>query len=155
MGINYYKKLLPTEEVINELHRAVDMLDFEEIDKIKKGLTDGIHICKMSAGWKVVFDANEEKYYEPTRKDLELWLNDKNGSIIGEYGTALTPAEFWKEVDDWNSNTRNYRTSSTERDMYTMRNGPEERFWIDKGYDVQYSEFYSDGLRFATYTDFC
>ena len=148
MGTNYYIKKYMTPEQKKEVIDAINNDQYDEARDIMNEVKD-IHIGKRSAGWKFLWDANEFKYFEPTKESLIEWL--KSGQIIDEYDQEFTFDEFWnKELDGfWDG----YDAITYEKDY------PERIYWRKNisqfyGIPVTKDEFYIDNLRFSVSTDF-
>ena len=146
-------------------------------------LTGGnIHLGKASVGWKFLWNPNIYKlsnghleegnvwviddptilqFYELNKKSITDFVNQDNVLIYDEYGEQQDKKEFLEYAfnkDGWDSESY-YKW---EREQYPER----KNFWnyktnyveflISLGYKMNegYSDFYSDGLRFATYTEF-
>ena len=89
--------------------------------------------------------------------------------ITDEYGETFSAEDFlemafsWGELDGYTgktyeeshkeeSNYKNYYWSKKhQRSMHSER----DEMWFDLGYIVEYYDFESDGLRFATSINFC
>lgn len=165
MGTNFYRKRIITEEEKQILHQLLDNNDYSELQRQLCELSEEVHICKRSCGWKVGFDHNWGKYYQPNRKSLEEFLNEPNTVIVDEYGTKYTPEEFWDEVEQHNSNPRNTWTAKSYKEWEAKEypnHGYNPSFSEEKnkckmffGIVTEDSDFTVDGLRFAVYTDFC
>lgn len=174
MGTNYYrvKKISShTRDLLQDkLSESISdsLINVDEYIELLKDVqsTHYVHICKSSAGWQICFDHNWGRFYQPNRKSLEDFLTEKYTYIVDEYGTKITPDEFWKIVDNHNKNVNNNWTNKTYRE-YEMNNGLyipaynsfhdkiaqcEEKFKVDCHGE---SDFTVDGLRFAVYSDFC
>lgn len=148
MGTNFYIKKYMTPEQKKEVIDAINNDQYDEARDIMNEVKD-IHIGKRSGGWKFLWDANEFKYFEPTKESLIEWL--KSGQIIDEYDQEFTFDEFWnKELDGfWDG----YDAITYEKDY------PERIYWRKNisqfhGIPVTKDEFYIDNLRFSVSTDF-
>jgi len=145
-------------------------------------LGGNIHLGKASCGWKFLWNPNIYKlanghleegnvwvvddptilqFYELNKKSITDFVNQDNVLIYDEYGELQDKKEFLEYAfnkDGWDSETY-YKW---EREQYPER----KNFWnyktnyveflISLGYKMNegYNDFYSDGLRFATYTEF-
>lgn len=74
MGTNYYVKL----DVCKSCGRPIDT----------------IHLGKSSAGWKFMFQCNNNFYKDI--KSLKEWLKSK--VIENEYGEKISKKDFWNMV---------------------------------------------------------
>ena len=148
MGTNYYIKKYMTPEQKKEVIDAINNDQYDEARDIMNEVKD-IHIGKRSAGWKFLWDANEFKYFEPTKESLIEWL--KSGQIIDEYDQEFTFDEFWN--DCLNGFWGGYDAITYEKDY------PKRSYWRKNisqfhGIPVTNGEFYIDNLRFSVSTDF-
>ena len=120
----------------------------------------------------------ETREFVPVYKYDQVYLLTKQGItdfvmrddviIYDEYGEQEDPKEFlemafsWGEPDGYNGKTyeethkgetgyRNYYWSEKyQRTMHTK----DDEMWLDLGYNVEYYDFESDGLRFSTSINF-
>lgn len=148
MGTNFYIKKYMTPEQKKEVIDAINNDQYDEARDIMNEVKD-IHIGKRSAGWKFLWDANEFKYFEPTKESLIEWL--KSGQIIDEYDQEFTFDEFWN--DCLNGFWDGYDAITYEKDY------PERSYWQKNisqfyGIPVTKGEFYIDNLRFSISTNF-
>ena len=104
------------------------------------------------------------KYLYPlTKKGLKAFIDREDVLIYDEYDELQDKEEFWKMALEWGNNCPN---GSWDTDSYYRDHPMEEQPWstgnelIDllksEGYKLsRYNmDFYSDGLRFSTSTDF-
>lgn len=162
MGTNFYCKRIPTQEQLNSIAKLVVSKQIDEaIDKLNE-VNEKIHICKCSCGWQVGFDHNNGEYYQPTRKSLEEFLSQPGTVIIDEYNNEYSYDEFWKEIDEHNTNPRNTWNSKKFTQEITISDNSsyiclpdirkvKELFDID----TAYNDFYNGGLRWIVFSDFC
>lgn len=148
MGTNYYIKKYMTPEQKKEVIDAINNDQYDEARDIMNEIKD-IHIGKRSAGWKFLWDANDFKYFKPTKESLIEWL--KSGQIIDEYDQEFTFDEFWN--DCLNGFWDGYDAITYKKDH------PEISYWRKNisqfyGIPVTLGEFYIDDLRFSVSTDF-
>ena len=143
-----------------------------------------IHLGKRSGGWKFLWNPNIYMIRNGHTEEIEsghfrfvpdpdtpyyLYLLTKNGiksfidrediEIFNEYNEKEDKEEFFKMALNWDK-------ESWDSDSYYLA-FPDEKVWNCKneytdfleslGYKLSKnkSDFYSDGLRFATSTDFC
>lgn len=137
-----------TPEQKKEVIDAINNDQYNEARDIMNEVKD-IHIGKRSAGWKFLWDANEFKYFEPTKESLIEWL--KSGQIIDEYDQEFTFDEFWN--DYLNGFRDGYDAITYEKD-HPVRNYLRQSYTIFHGIPVTLGEFYIDDLRFSIYSDF-
>lgn len=106
--------------------------------------------------------------YPLTKQDITDFVMREDVIIIDEYGEQFDSKEFlemafsWGEPDGYTGKTyeeshkgesgyRNYYWSEKyQRGMHSK----DDEMWFDLGYIVEYYNFESDGLRFATSIDF-
>lgn len=148
MGTNFYIKKYMTSE---QKKKVIDAINNDQYDEARDIIAEvgEIHIGKRSGGWKFLWDANDFKYFKPTKESLIEWL--KSGQIVDEYGQEYTFMEFWNDALDgfWEG----YDAITYEKDY------PGRMHWrnpcaIFYGIPVTLGEFYIDDLRFSIYTDF-
>lgn len=162
MGTNFYCKRIPTQEQLNSIADLVvnEKID-EAIDKLHE-VNKEIHICKRSGGWQIGFDHNNGEYYQPTRKSLEEFLSQPDIVIIDEYKKEYSYDEFWKMVDE--HNTDPYNDWDSKKDIQNQMKRDDSCFicWLDIrkveemfGIETTVNDFYNGGLRWNVFTDFC
>lgn len=165
MGTNYYRKRILTEEELNKTHSALDSyingkIWESEFIEIVNNIIQEIHICKISFGWKVLFDHNWGKLYTVNRKGLEDFLNEPNTLIEDEYGCKYTSEQFWEKVKNHNDNPKNKYTSKLYRELNHEPADYYCREYIDRckselNVDTDgEADFEVDGLRFAVFSNF-
>lgn len=96
MGTNYYTKI-------------------NNCDKC--GRYDKIHLGKSSAGWQFYFQYNGGKYYKNV-DEMTVWLIDKE--IKNEYGEVISHDDFWKMVQEKQSENKADGTYDLVIDGYTF-----------------------------------
>ena len=152
MGTNYY--VLRTLDEI-EKEGAKKMIDEDKYDDLKEILQEKcekIHIGKSSCGWKFLFNWNNCKYYELTKRSINDFLTNKR--IVDEYGGDVSLESFWEMVENKNGgidNAEYYRQYEKGSILF------EKEYYNNDlaQYNPRFGEFYADGLRFATVTEFC
>lgn len=158
MGTNYYATIPIKKRDKERAKKLIDANELEEainlVDQMKK--SQNIHLGKRSAGWKFFFDSNDLKYFEPTREGLNRFFSDNHVIIKDEYGKVFTVDEFWENIEDvlckgWDLET--YYRDNPEELKYFCESKSSKIF--DKYNPNVFGEFYSDGLRFSTFSDFC
>ena len=148
MGTNYYIKKYMTPEQKKEVIDAINNDQYDEARDIISEV-EKIHIGKRSAGWKFLWDANEFKYFEPTKESLIEWL--KSGQIVDEYKREFTFEEFWNDCLDGFRD--GYDAITYEKD-YPGRGHWRQSCAIFHGIPVTLGEFYIDNLRFSVSNNF-
>ena len=151
MGTNFYIKKRLSQKKKNELIRYIQT---DHYDKVVDELPKSIHIGKRSYGWKFLWDANEFKYFKPTKESLERFL--KSGLIFDEYGRQFSYEEFI-ENEVGKSLDQGYDAESYDKDH------PNESsdFWAYREYTISHfrnhfglkvnnsGEFYISKYRFS------
>lgn len=165
MGTNYYAVYIPTEEDIKELNKLRVKNLFDKVHQNIELWSNEIHLGKRSGGWQFLFDHNNVEYYKPTRSSLEDFLRSGNYLVKNEYGEYFEIDEFFKIVDDWNTDPHNHWTYES----YYEEHPSEYVGYFKTPYNIQQMlynkagivikpedmDFDSDGLRWSSTTDFC
>lgn len=146
------------------------------------GIGNEIHLGKRSGGWKFLWNPNVIKVWDSeacdyaynyvyplTKEGITNFVMREDVIITDEYGKQQDPKEFlemafnWGEPDGYTGKTyeeshkeesgyKNYYWSNKyQRSMHSEN----DEMWFDLGYIVEYYDFKSDGLRFATSVNFC
>lgn len=115
-----------------------------------------------STSYEYIEDPDTYHYIYPLSKE-GIWnfINQLDVEIRDEYGEILDKEEFFEMAINWTT----WRGKEAADAESYHKEHPNERFYnIDteykralkaEGFDVtEYSDFYSDGLRFATYNEF-
>lgn len=142
-----------------------------------------IHLGKRSGGWKFlwnpnvyvirhghynedrdwIIDPNTGYYLYPlTKKGIKAFIDRKDVKIYDEYGDIQDKEKFfeeainwttWKGKEAWDSDSYHRETND---EIHYVSNSELVRLLMSEGYSLSKdrSDFYSDGLRFATSTDF-
>ena len=153
MGTNIYLRKIVSKEEIEETKRKLkDMADgVKSIDDIRdvisflqvecEGHDKDIHICKISYGWKLLFQANEN-LYECTWKAMTDYIRQAIDSgeweMIDEYGNAYSLDDLKEDLDK--------HKDGFDHDSYVERIRKLGDFP-----DYGSIEFISDGLRWSDY----
>ena len=153
MGTNIYLRKIDSEEDMAETKRKLKEMadDVKSIDDMRDVISflqvecDGhekeIHICKISYGWQLLFQANEN-LYECTWKAMTDYIRQAIASgeweLADEYGNAYS-------LDDLNEDLEKHKDGFNQYsyDAYMRRQGDYH------GQGV--IEFISDGLRWSDY----
>lgn len=152
MGTNYYacRKLNKTNK-----DNAIKLLEEEKYDELVEYINENcskIHIGKQSCGWQFLFNYNNFKYYDLNRKSINDFLMKYD--IIDEYGNKIPIEDFWYMVDSNMDKVNNKKYYESEPMLPFMILDEVVPFDL-KEYKVELHEFYSDGLRFSSSTEFC
>lgn len=101
------------------------------------------------------------KLYELTKKSIKEFIYRDDVLVYDEYGDIQDKDEFWKSaLSRKGADAASYYKEQKKKDKnyheYSCLNDY-VRFLENIGYEIEfpYHDFYSDGLRFATSTDFC
>ena len=154
MSTNIYLRKIVSKEEIEETKRKLKEMadgvksidDFEDVISFLQVECDGhekeIHICKISYGWKLLFQANEH-LYECTWKAMTDYIRQAIDSgeleMIDEYGNAYSLDDLKEELEKHKDGFDN-----DSYDAYLRRKGKRLRV---KGR----IDFISDGLRWSHY----
>lgn len=161
MGTNYYLRIPSKAPDRDEKKLLKFMIEYNLFDDLKEYLEGknfyrwyNIHLGKNSYGWKFIFNTNLGKYYSLTRNGINMFINRERAVIVDEYGSEITPSEFWEVVD---------KEGGFDLESYYSSNPNEKKYYI-RGSDIpkelveynpnQYGEFYNDGLLFTISTEF-
>ena len=156
MGTNFYAHIpLRKRELKEKVTESIDKGDLDEAETIISEAKEShcVHLGKRSGGWKFLFNSNDEKYYECSKKGIEDFIIKNAAVIKDEYGSTYSLEEFWDEVkalDKGIDAVEYYKQYPNERYYHVGYHGV-----LEKYYPNQYNEFYNDGLRFTTCTSFC
>ena len=154
MGTNIYLRKIVSKEEIEETKKKLKEMadgvmsidDFEDVISFLQVECEShekdIHICKISYGWKLLFQANEH-LYECTWKAMTDYIRQATDSgeweMIDEYGNAYSlddlKEDLEKHKDDFDNDSY---------DAYLRRKG--KRLSVKGRID-----FISDGLRWSHY----
>lgn len=146
------------------------------------GVGNEIHLGKRSGGWKFLWNPNVIKVWDSkacdyaynyvyplTKEGITNFVTREDVIIIDEYGETQDPKDFlemafsWGEPDGYTGKTyeESHKEESGYRNYYWSKkyqrsmHSENDEMWFDLGYIVEYYDFESDGLRFATSINFC
>ena len=134
------------------------------IFQVRNGHSEWIDHGDGSRSSRWIPEPDTAKYVYPlTKKGIKAFIDRKDIEIYDEYGELQNKEEFFQEALDW---TKWNGEEAWDSDSYYKDNPSEHRwscrneytdFLEDLGYKLsEYKvDFYSDGLRFSTSTDFC
>ena len=134
------------------------------IFQVRNGHSEWIDHGDGSRSSRWIPEPDTAKYVYPlTKKGIKAFIDRKDIEIYDEYGELQDKEEFFQEALDW---TKWNGEEAWDSDSYYKDNPSEHRwscrneytdFLEDLGYELsEYkADFYSDGLRFSTSTDFC
>lgn len=121
---------------IDDLEGVISFLQ-EECDEHEKE----IHICKISYGWQLLFQANENLYdctWESMTDYIRQAIHSGEWEMIDEYGDAYS-------LDDLNEDLEKHK-DGFDHDSYVERMRKIGNYPYDERID-----FISDGLRWSHY----
>lgn len=108
-----------------------------------------------------------DQVYPLTKQGITDFCSREDVIITDEYGEQYTSEEFlemafsWGEPDGWTSKTyEDSQERSSYRSYYWSEKhqrglwSEKDEMWLDLGYNVEYYDFESDGLRFSTSINF-
>lgn len=128
-----------------------------EWEEIEPGHSTGHWVEEPSTAYKV---------YDLTKESIKKFIDSEDIEIYDEYGDKQDKKEFWEMAINWIDWKGKEAWDGKTYELWERENNPKHRvysyrtqycdFLINQGYDVQwpYTDFYSDGLRFATNTEF-
>lgn len=144
MGTNYfgYRR-------ISDAHKEIIRESLNDTKSVHEIMSEyfPIHLCKTSSGWKILWNFNDGKYFEPNKKSLFEFL--KTVDIYDEYDRFIPYDEFINKVVEWDKSNKLTITNNVYDTIYNIDGGDDikERF----GVTVFNGEFTSDDLRFAIF----
>ena len=146
------------------------------------GIGNEIHLGKRSGGWKFLWNPNVIKVWDSeacdyaynyvyplTKEGITNFVMREDVIITDEYGETFSAEDFlemafsWGEPDGYTGKTyeESHKEESGYRNYYWSKkyqrsmHSENDEMWFDLGYIVEYYDFESDGLRFATSINFC
>ena len=146
------------------------------------GIGNEIHLGKRSGGWKFLWNPNVIKVWDSeacdyaynyvyplTKEGITNFVMREDVIITDEYGETFSAEDFlemafsWGEPDGYTGKTyeESHKEESGYRNYYWSKkyqrsmHSENDEMWFDLGYIVEYYDFESDGLRFATSVNFC
>lgn len=159
-------------EILEETHKIFD--NFHPYN-INDPITGVIHLGKRSAGWKFLWNPNiylirnGYTYYVYSLNKESIWnfINRPDIEIYDEYGEKQDKKEFfdmainwitWKGKEAWDSKSyAEYERSKNPNYKDYSSRGEYIDLLLNEGFKMASEsnhDFYSDGLRFATTTEF-
>lgn len=180
MGTNYYARIIPTED---EKQKLIDAINDDNVSLVKElsqklyghrdeytGKGNIIHLGKRSCGWKFLWNANvidiwnndtqsyqNEYVYPLTKKGIIDFLSRNDVVIYDEYGEWWSLEEFINMAFNWckdGLDSKEYQTNPKYNAPVFYGDYERHKKWKKIGYEVEYYDFYSDGLRFSTSINF-
>ena len=153
MGTNIYlRKIVSKEEMEDTKRKLKEMADgvksIDDLEDVISFLQDeydryenDIHICKISYGWQLLFQANENLYectWESMTDYIRRAIDSGEWELEDEYGNAYS-------LDDLKEDLEKHK-DGFDHDSYVER----MRKIGNYPYDC-FIEFISDGLRWSHY----
>lgn len=153
MGTNIYLRKIVSKEEIEETKRKLKEMadgvksidDLEDIISFLQEECDGyeeeIHICKISYGWQLLFQANEHLYactWESMTNYIRRAIDSGDWEMLDEYGNAYSLDDLKEDLE---KHKDGFNHDSYVERMRKIGNYP---------YD-DCIEFISDGLRWSNY----
>ena len=154
MGTNIYLRKIVSKEEMEETKRKLKEMaddvksidDFEDVISFLQVECEShekdIHICKISYGWKLLFQANENLYdctWESMTDYIRQAIDSGEWEMVDEYGDAYSlddlKEDFEKHKDGFDNDSY---------DAYLRSKG--KRLSVKGRID-----FISDGLRWSNY----
>lgn len=179
MSTNFYARIIPTADEKQELIDAINNDDAKLVEELIHTLygtrcdnNQGkrIHLGKRSCGWKFLWNANVIRIWDPiacayqwdylyplTKEGITKFVNRDNVIITDECGVVLTPEEFLDMAFNWCTDgldSKEYQTNPKYDAPRYYHDYVNEEKWRELGYEVEYYNFYSDGLCFSTSIEF-
>lgn len=209
MGTNYYARILPSKKRKDEIKKAIDDNDFNNINQlidktygrpyydIDEGSFSGgvVHLGKRSSGWKFLWNPNwykmtkghsEEKvndngsktihwvcdgydvfkFYDLTKESIKKFIDRDDVEIYNEYDEKQDKNEFYEMAINWgyDKDDEGWDGESYEEWEHKQNSNYTPRiyktdycdFLNELGFKLNKcnTDFYSDGMRFSTCTEF-
>lgn len=154
MGTNYYAvKKLPNS-IKGKICDLIENDLYEEANELFETNYEKIHIGKQSCGWKFLFNYNHFKYYDLTKESINNFLRNDEIIFFDEYGRVINVDNFWEMVENNKNKLDNMEYYSKSESLPFMLFEESIPYDLKDKYDVEGYEFYSDGLRFSSSTNF-
>lgn len=153
MGTNIYLRKIVSKEEIEETKRKLKEMadDVKSIDDLEDvisflqeecdGYDKDIHICKISYGWQLLFQANENLYdctWESMTDYIRRAIDSGEWELEDEYGDAYSLDDLKEDLESHKDGFDQY-----SYDAYMRMKG--------EYHDQGCIEFISDGLRWSDY----
>lgn len=153
MGTNIYLRKIVSKEEIEETKRKLKYMteNVKIIDDVRGVITflqdeydryeKDVHICKISYGWQLLFQANENLYdctWESMTDYIRQAIDSGEWEMVDEYGDAYS-------LDDLNEDFESHK-DGFDHDSYVERMRKIGNYPYDERID-----FISDGLRWSHY----
>lgn len=167
------------EAIDNNDYYTVESMVAEMYSSLNEHTHKGgeIHLGKSSCGWKFLWNSNVHEYcdgyfdednhfipvykqwkpYELTKEGITEFVIRENVLIFDEYGELQNKEEFLEFAFNKDGiDCREYYTNQKYKAQFYYSDSDEtKRKFIALGFNPEFGEFYSDGLRFSTSINFC
>lgn len=131
---------------------------------IRNGHTEKVEIEPGHSVYKFIRDPDSAYYLYPlTKEGIKSFIDRENVEIFNEYNEKLDKDEFFNEALDWVTwngkeawDADSYDLAHPDEKVYSCKNEYTD-FLESLGYKLSKykNDFFSDGLRFSTSTEFC
>ena len=181
MGTNFYARIIPSEKAKHELIEAINNDNPDLVEELTQelygsrdeysGIGSRIHLGKRSAGWKFLWNPNVVKVWDDeaceyaynyvyplTMEGIANFVMREVVEVTDEYGEVQNPVEFLIMAFEWckdGLDGKEYQTNPKYNAGTYYPDTERDNFWRELGYEPEYYDFYSDGLRFSTSVSFC
>ena len=154
MGTNYYAVMSLNDDDKETAKILIENDNYEELKDLLNEKCSKVHIGKSSYGWKFLFNWNKGKYYDPLKTSINDFL--ERHRVVDEYGEEIALEAFWDMVESKQDGMDNEEYYKKYEEENNCRIGVGESYYNSQlaQYNPKFYEFYSDGLRFSTVTDF-
>lgn len=163
MGTNFYARLsIKSRDLKKAIEYNQQLRYYREDHRLDKKYVV-IHLGKRSAGWKFLFNANQTRFYELSIEGISKFIKENKARIFDEYRREFGLNEFWNEEvakflytgydlsSYYKEANRNNYGDPRYTYTYIETNHPS---WSIPYNPNKHGEFYSDGLRFTTTSEF-
>lgn len=136
--------------------------------KLIKGHSEAIDVAPNAKSYHWVEDGFDVfKYYNLTKESLKQFIDREDVEIYDEYGDRQDKEEFWKMAIEWGYEKEDEGWDGESYEEWEMKQNPNykpfnhetdySKFLKECGFKLNKynTDFYSDGIRFATCTEFC
>ena len=105
-------------------------------------------MCKTSCGWYPLFEHHNGLLFDLNRQSLVNYT--KQFQIVDEYGEIIAFEKFWDKIDSWYATVGLKDSQQSPISQYTYC----DLLTKHTGINPKHDDFYIDGIRFSTFTDF-
>lgn len=154
MGTNYYAIKKIPNSIKLKICASLDNDLYDEAQDLFNSNYKKVHIGKSSYGWKFIFNYNNFRYYDLTKDSINSFLCQKDIILKDEYNNIIDIDYFWNMVKSKENGLDNYSYYKDKENFNLFLFEEETPFDLLDKFEVSCHEFYSDGLRFSTSTNF-